>query len=154
MSGIVPASTIPCPVRTPITGQPAGRMSRPLRRRWDARTADGLDFGGPTLTLWTARAALIIAMETSIRPVDAAGFAAAAGSLWGDLRIDNLHAPARSIRMPESEGDLGPGRFDRGGERLAEGEVPGDGRGEGAARAVEGFVKPTSAQAPYRPTVE
>src|SRR6266571_9118172 len=51
--------SVPCPHahRRPS----AGRTSRPRRRRWDARTADGLDSGGPTLTLWTARAALIIA---------------------------------------------------------------------------------------------
>src|SRR6266702_3031304 len=51
--------SVPCPLAH--CRPTAGRMSRPRRRRWDARTADGSDFGGPTLTLWATRAALIIA---------------------------------------------------------------------------------------------
>src|SRR6266540_3489280 len=161
MSGIVPASTIPCPVRTPIAGPPAERMSQPRRRRWDARTADGSDFGGPTLTLWAARAALIIAR--SRESIEAANLSdatpggesrRAVGSFRGDLRIDNLHPLARSIRMSEAEGDFGPSRFDRGEERLAEGKVGRDRGREGASRAVEGFVKPTSPQASHPSAVE
>src|SRR5207247_1871340 len=92
---------------------PAGRHGR-------RDTADGSDFGGPTLTLWTARAALIIARSRASQgrhPMDSRCFA---GSFRGDLRIDNLDAATRSIRVSESEGDLGPRRFDRAKERLAE----------------------------------